>query len=125
VLIRVMVGGARDGEAISLADDALVDVARTDLARTMNLRAAPAMIRVIRHPRGIPQYNVGHLALLEQIDRQLEQHPGLAVAGNSYRGVAINSCIAEAAAVAESALTAAASAPSRATVHEVTGALSL
>src|SRR5262249_18327228 len=70
-LIRAMVGGARDAEAVSLSDAALLDAVRMDLEHTMNLSATPEMSRVIRHPRGIPQYNKGHLALLEKIEGQL------------------------------------------------------
>jgi oxygen-dependent protoporphyrinogen oxidase len=123
VLLRVMVGGARDPEAVQLSDDRLLDIVRHDLARAMGLSAVPEMVRVIRHPRGIPQYVRGHIAILDQIAHRLEHHPGLFVAGNSYRGVSINSCVAEADTIAESVLQAAA-VPAE-PVHEATaGAVS-
>ena len=107
MLLRIMIGGARDPEALSLPDDALMSIVRNDLARTMNLSATPEMTYVIRHRRGIPQYVKGHLARLERIDRSLREHPGLLIGGNSYRGVSINSCIAEAETIAESVIPAA------------------
>ncbi len=107
VLLRVMVGGARDREAVWLSDSALLDVVKTDLSRTMGLSAIPQMVEVIRHQRGIPQYVKGHDAILQDVDHRLERHPGLFVAGNSYRGISINSCVAEADGIAESALRAA------------------
>jgi oxygen-dependent protoporphyrinogen oxidase len=70
----------------------------------MGLRIAPEMVRVIRHPGGIPQYTIGHLDRLARIDAALARYPGLFVAGNSYKGVAINSCIAEAGGIAERVL---------------------
>jgi oxygen-dependent protoporphyrinogen oxidase len=100
VLIRAMIGGACDVEAAALADDALVATVRRDLAQTMALSLEPAFVRIYRHPLGIPQYTVGHLHRLEQIDELLGQHPGLFVAGNAYRGVSMNACIAEAAPLA-------------------------
>ncbi len=103
-LLRVMIGGARDRPAASLPDDELLGIVRGDLARTMGLSVAPEFVRIIRHPRGIPQYEKGHLARLHQIDTMLKGHPGLYLAGNSYRGVSINSCIAEADRVAETLL---------------------
>jgi oxygen-dependent protoporphyrinogen oxidase len=106
-LIRAMIGGALDSTAVDLTDEDVVGIVRTDLRRTMGLRVAPEFVRVIRHPRGIPQYNVGHLARLQRIDTLLQVHPGLILAGNSYRGVSINSCIAEAGQVADRALAAA------------------
>ena len=55
---------------------------------------------IIRHMRAIPQYNLGHAERLAAIDADLRRHPRLYLAGNSYRGIAINACIADARAVA-------------------------
>jgi protoporphyrinogen/coproporphyrinogen III oxidase len=52
----------------------------------------------------IPQYVKGHRARLPEIDTLLHAHPGLYLAGNSYRGVSINACIAEADGIAEAVL---------------------
>jgi oxygen-dependent protoporphyrinogen oxidase len=101
VLLRAMVGGAQDPEAAGLGDAALLELVRSDLRLTMGLEREPAMVRIVRHPVGIPQYTVGHRARLERIDARLARHPGLHVAGNGYRGVAINSCAAEAGPLAE------------------------
>jgi oxygen-dependent protoporphyrinogen oxidase len=103
-LVRVMIGGAHDPGAVSLDDDDLLRVVRAELAATMGLRAAPEFVRIIRHARGIPQYTLGHVARLQRIDALLRAHPGLFLAGNSYRGVAINSCIAEAGSIADGVL---------------------
>jgi protoporphyrinogen/coproporphyrinogen III oxidase len=100
-LLRVMIGGASDPLAETLADEELLSITRTDLHRTMGLSIAPEFTRVIRHRRGIPQYTRGHVARLQRIDALLEAHPGLVLAGNAYRGVSINSCIAEAGAIAD------------------------
>jgi len=92
-LLRVMVGGATDPEAVDLDDAQLVAVVRSDLAATMGLRVAPEFVHVVRHRRGIPQYTIGHRARLARIEAMLQGHPGLFLAGNSYEGVAINACI--------------------------------
>ena len=99
-LMRIMIGGATDPDAIHMSDDELVHTVRADLERTMSLRIIPEFVRIIRHQRGIPQYTVGHPARLARIDAQLQGHPGLFLAGNSYRGVSINSCVAEAPGIA-------------------------
>jgi oxygen-dependent protoporphyrinogen oxidase len=103
-LLRVMVGGACDPGAVALDDEQLLAVVRLDLERIMGVRFAPEFVRIIRHSRGIPQYVKGHLERLQQIGTLLEQHPGLHLAGNSYRGVSINACVAEADQVAGAAL---------------------
>jgi oxygen-dependent protoporphyrinogen oxidase len=96
VLLRAMIGGAHDPGAIGLSDDALLDAVLRDLGATLGLRIPPDFVRIFRHPLGIPQYTVGHVDRLSRIDIILARHPGLHVAGNGYRGVAINSCVAEA-----------------------------
>jgi oxygen-dependent protoporphyrinogen oxidase len=107
-LLRIMVGGALDPEAVRVPDGELVRVVRGELERTMGLHAVPEFVRIVRHRRGIPQYVGGHLHRLARIDAALAQLPGLHLAGNSYRGVSINSCIAEADAIAVAALESAA-----------------
>jgi len=94
-LMRVMIGGAMDPYVTALTDGELLDTVRGDLERTMGLRLAPEFVHIFRHRRGIPQYTTGHLGRLERIEAGLAKAPGLFLAGNSYRGVAINSCIDE------------------------------
>lgn len=103
-LIRVMIGGARDPEAVHLSEQALIAIVRSDLVTTMGLTAAPAFVQIFRHPGGIPQYTIGHLDRLAKIEARLSVHPGLFVAGNSYGGVAINACIAAAGPLADRVL---------------------
>lgn len=43
--------------------------------------------------KAMPQYNLGHPEILKRIDLALEKHPGLALAGNGYRGIGIPDCI--------------------------------
>ncbi|OFW04748.1 MAG: protoporphyrinogen oxidase [Acidobacteria bacterium RIFCSPLOWO2_02_FULL_67_36] len=103
-LIRVMIGGARDPGVVDVDDDELVAIVRRELRQTMRLNVAPEFVRVIRHRRGIPQYTRGHVARLQRIDTLLQAHRGLFLAGNSYRGVSINSCVAEAGQIADNVL---------------------
>ncbi len=103
-LLRVMIGGACDRDAVTLDDRELVSAVRGDLARTMGLACAPEFTRIIRHRRGIPQYVKGHLARMRRIETLLQVHPGLFLAGNSYRGVSLNACVSEAEHIAERVL---------------------
>lgn len=103
-LMRVMIGGARDPEVVDLDDDTLLGIVRAELQQTMGLRVAPELVRIVRHRRGIPQYTIGHVARLQRIDALLQPYPGLFLAGNSYRGVSINSCVAESGPIADRVL---------------------
>jgi oxygen-dependent protoporphyrinogen oxidase len=103
-LLRVLIGGACDPAAVALDDRELLRVVRDDLATTMRLGCAPEFTRIVRHRRGIPQYAKGHLARLRHVDTLLHAHPGLLLAGNSYRGVSLNACVSEASQIAERVL---------------------
>jgi oxygen-dependent protoporphyrinogen oxidase len=96
-LLRAMIGGAHDPDAAGLDDGALIEIVLRDIRASMKIEANPRLVRVFRHPLGIPQYTIGHPARLRAIDAAVERHPGLALVGNSYRGIAVNSCVKEAA----------------------------
>ena len=98
-----MLGGASDPSAMSLTDAEAVAVARAELTQVMGIAAAPRLVRVVRQPNGIPQYSIGHPDRLAAIDAALATHPGLLVAGNSYRGVSVNACLDEAPRIATAA----------------------
>ncbi len=51
----------------------------------------------------MPQYELGHDALVSAIEQQIEKHPGIFVAGNAYSGVGISDCIRTGMAAAERA----------------------
>jgi oxygen-dependent protoporphyrinogen oxidase len=96
VLMRAMIGGAHDPEALTLEDREMVDQVRSDLRLTMGLEAEPLFTQVYRWRLGIGQYTVGHLERLEAIHRCLEDLPGLWVAGSSFYGISMNACIEKA-----------------------------
>jgi oxygen-dependent protoporphyrinogen oxidase len=90
-LMRVFVG--RAGQSIPWNEPALLSVAREELALTLGITAEPLLSRVFMWDRAMPQYNLGHPERLASIDAALEKQPGLALAGNGYRGIGIPDCI--------------------------------
>jgi protoporphyrinogen/coproporphyrinogen III oxidase len=93
VLLRVFCGGALATDVLSRPDDELTAIAREELATLLGVRAAPELVRVHRHPRAMPQYDVGHLERVRALEAAVARHPGLALAGNAYRGVGVPDCI--------------------------------
>lgn len=97
-LIRVFIG--RAGQALpsptgsgGRGDGELLEVAKVELKLTLGITAEPLVARVFLWDKAMPQYNLGHPEKLKQIDAALEKHPGLALAGNGYRGIGIPDCI--------------------------------
>jgi len=92
-LLRVFCGGALAEQMITLSDAALIAAARRELSQLLGIEAAPRFTRVHRYPRAMPQYQVGHLERVAAIEARLRGHPGLALAGNAYRGVGVPDCV--------------------------------
>lgn len=101
ILLRSMIGGARSPDHALLPDEQLISKLMAELQDILNIRVEPDFIRIFRHKRAIPQYNVGHAARLDAVDQRLEQHPGLVLTGNAFRGVSLNDCVVNAVKTAE------------------------
>lgn len=93
VLLRTFVGGALQPELFDLDDPALVGLVRDELQATLGVRGEPDFALVVRYPRAMPQFHLGHLDLVANIERLTAAHPGLAIAGHSYHGVGIPDAI--------------------------------
>lgn len=92
-LIRVFLGGACQPELADLPDDELRAVAVEELADLLSIRGEPIFHLISRWPRTMPQYHLGHNALVESINRRVAELPALALAGNAFDGVGIPHCI--------------------------------
>lgn len=97
-LIRVFVG--RAGQELPSpngrgagGEGELLEVAKEELKLTLGITAEPLVSRVFLWDKAMPQYNLGHPEILKRVDTALEKHPGLALAGNGYRGIGIPDCI--------------------------------
>ena len=92
-LLRCFLGGTRDSGVLDLKDNEIVRLVRQELVDIFKLAADPKIVRLYRWPASMPQYELGHAARVAAIERQIEKHPGLFVAGNAYSGVGISDCI--------------------------------
>jgi oxygen-dependent protoporphyrinogen oxidase len=93
VLLRVFVGGALQPELNYLADDEIRRLVLTELEELIGLGGEPEFFEVARWLGMMPQYHVGHLDLVRQIEERAAAIPHFALAGNAYRGVGIPFCI--------------------------------
>lgn len=92
-MIRVVLGGARSSDNAFLPDDELKAIVKAELKKVMGIDAEPAETWIFRWSNAMPQYTLGHLDRLNKIDERASAHPGLFLAGGSYRGVGIPDCI--------------------------------
>ena len=92
-LLRCFIGGAHNQQVLQARDEEVVSVVRQELRQIIKLTADPLFTRVYRWKDVMAQYGVGHLDRLQRIENLLQQLPGLALAGNGYRGIGVPDCI--------------------------------
>ena len=98
VLLRSLLGGARQPAALELADAELLAHVARECAGPLGLARAPFFARVARWPGVIPRFDLEHAARRERLARGLPA--GLAVLGNFTRGLGLESLASEARACA-------------------------
>jgi len=103
-LLRAFVGGVRRPELAALDTDATIALVRGELRELLGITAPPLLTRVRHHVLAMPQYSVGHLDRVAEIERRAAAAPALLLAGAAYRGVGIPDCVRSGEAAAEAAL---------------------
>ncbi len=101
ITARAFVGGVLQNEMMRQSDDDMIAAVRDEFRALLGISAAPQIAIVRRWPDSMPQYVVGHLARVAEIERLAAQIPAFALAGAAYRGVGIPDCIRGGEAVAE------------------------
>lgn len=104
VLMRTFVGGELQPELVDLDDEQLGVLVGEELESLLGVRGDPEIFDVVRHRGMMPQYTVGHLGRIAEIERLVAGIPGLALAGSAYRGVGLPDCIASGVEAAASVL---------------------
>lgn len=100
VLWRALCGGMGRPDVADLDDDSLVRACHSELRHTLGACGDPVFRHVVRWPRAIPQYHLGHLDRVARVEARLVRWPGLSVAGNALHGIAMNDVTEQAASAA-------------------------
>ena len=90
-VVRCYVGGVGMEDILDAPDADLIEACARHLAAAVQLPADPEHAVLVRWPKAMPQYEVGHLDLVARIRGALPA--GLFVAGQALDGVGIPDCI--------------------------------
>jgi len=90
-VLRCFVGAAGEEDVLDADDAELIEACARHLAALVPLPGAPEDAAVVRWPRAMPQYLVGHLERAERIRSELP--PGIFVCGRSLDGVGVPDCV--------------------------------
>jgi oxygen-dependent protoporphyrinogen oxidase len=92
-VLTTMIGGVRAPELAASDYATLQTMAEGDLASLIGIHGKPLWTRISRHPQAIPQYTLGHLERMRQIDAVRAHVPGLFFCSNWRGGISIGDCI--------------------------------
>jgi oxygen-dependent protoporphyrinogen oxidase len=93
ILLRAFVGGALQPEMLQLDDAEIVIRVERDLNELLGVNGKPLFVELARWNNSMPQYAVGHLDRMREIEKEVAALTGLALAGNAYFGAGIPDCI--------------------------------
>jgi oxygen-dependent protoporphyrinogen oxidase len=93
ILLRAFVGGALQPDLFELDEDEMIRRVLADLRDLLGIEKQALFTVTENWRRSMPQYHVGHLALIQQIQDRVRQLSALHLAGNSYAGAGLPDCI--------------------------------
>lgn len=89
VLLRAFFGSRAAKQLMGESDEQVIRRAQAQMALALGELPEPSFALVRRWPRSLPQYAVGHLDRMRNLEARLEMLPGLSLLGNAYYGVGL------------------------------------
>jgi oxygen-dependent protoporphyrinogen oxidase len=91
--ITSFAGGATDPEMADRPEEEIAAIVEADHAKILGITGQPVALSVWRHPKALPQYNLGHGHVVRAIRECERATPGLYFAGNYIEGPSIGKCV--------------------------------
>jgi oxygen-dependent protoporphyrinogen oxidase len=95
-LLRAFFGGDAAERLMRCGNDEAASVARLELAHILGPLPEPQVTVVRRWPKSLPQYAIGHLERMKELDERVGKLNGLSLLGNGYRGVGLPDLVRDA-----------------------------
>ena len=95
-LFTVIVGGSRQKDLCQIESVKLKSLVLEELMEIMEINNEPIFSNHYKYPKGIPQYNLNHQALLDTIQDFENNNPNFHILGNYFNGVSVSDGILKA-----------------------------
>lgn len=102
ILMTSFVGGATEPEIVDRSLDEIAAIVHRENALILDISGAPLASAVWKHPKALPQYNLGHAHSIESLREAAREIPGLFFCGNYLEGPSIGKCVEQGFSTAES-----------------------
>jgi protoporphyrinogen/coproporphyrinogen III oxidase len=96
VSLTSFAGGATDPKFCELGDAEITGNICAEGARVLGITGKPVATHLQIYPRALPQYNLGHLKIVESLETLEKAMPELFLAGNYLCGPSIGACVEQA-----------------------------
>ena len=93
IALTTFVGGSRQPELVDLDDSDLLRRVTGELGSIMGITGRPVFARIVRWKKAIPQYNLGHHQINEEIESFEIGHRGLFICSNYRGGISVGDCV--------------------------------
>jgi oxygen-dependent protoporphyrinogen oxidase len=93
VNLASFVGGASDPSVTELPEGEIAAIVEREIGPILEISGEPVERMVWVHRRALPQYNLGHRKLVEEILGQVGRVPGLFLVGNYVDGPSTGACV--------------------------------
>lgn len=100
-VITSFLGGATDPGLMDESDHEIAAITEKDSATILGITGSPIAAALWRHPKALPQYNLGHGHIVKSLRDAERTMPGLFFSGNYLEGPAIGKCVEHAFKTAE------------------------
>ncbi|MCL5267556.1 MAG: protoporphyrinogen oxidase [Bacteroidetes bacterium] len=104
VELTTFVGGSRQPKLVAEPGDEIARIAHEENAAIMKIDGKPAFRAIAKWDRAIPQYNIGHLAIVDAVRHVESMHKGFYICSNYRDGISVSDCIANGKKTAEAIL---------------------
>lgn len=101
VAMTSFAGGVMDPAIVEMDCDSIASIIENEISEILGITGPPVERAVWRHPKALPQYNLGHAQAMTAIREELSQIPGLFLAGNYREGPSIGHCVEQASQTAD------------------------
>jgi oxygen-dependent protoporphyrinogen oxidase len=103
VSLTTFVGGMRQPELARRSPTGITRAVQAELETLLGVNGSPSFVRVTQWECAIPQYTMGHLGRVAELEQAERQWPGLYFCANYRGGIAVANCVESAYATAERA----------------------
>lgn len=93
ITITSFAGGATETEFLDRSDAEIAALVQADNAKILEIAGAPVVSALWKHPKALPQYNLGHSHIVAAIRGFERQNPGLFFSGNYLEGPSLGKCV--------------------------------